>query len=907
MPSKSLPPKDQNLNKAFILPLSEIDAGMVSLVGGKAANLGELIGTGFSVPDGFCITTSAYELMSQNAGLNSIISELNSVNPADIARIEKYADNARASLLSVSIPDMITDAIGDAYHRLVDGDSLPVAVRSSATAEDLPFASFAGQQDTYLNIIGINAVLDAVQHCWASLWTERAVSYRTNLGIDHSSVRLAVIVQCLVNAKVAGVLFSANPLTWKRRQAVINANPGLGEAVVSGAVIPDYFVVNSVTGEIVERRLGDKKLIIQPLSGGGTERLELTAPENKPCLTDDQIKGLIDLGVKVESHYGTPQDIEWAIDDSGQVWLTQTRPITTLYPLPYDAPISDDNLRIYYSLNVSQGMEQPFTPMGKAIFRLLLSSITTYIGFPPRDPLAGPSFLTEGGERLFFDITKALRSSLGQKILIQIIGTAEVRAGAAIQKVAEDPRIAPIYTSKLPFIRRGLFILLRLRIPVYVMQSFVSPKATHSRINNIQNRFSALTQIPKDASPNTCLTMVEQLFFNNMAPLLLSIMPAVLLPGMGSMSFAKKLLGDLATEDEREKVLRALPYNPTTEMNMALWDLTQQVREDSVTMQLALDTPPDQLTRKYFEGTLPPVLQQGMAGFLQSYGHRCVAELDGGLPRWSEDPSPVFGMMINYLRLDKPSLAPDMIFRRSVEEAEAMIIELTRRAKKRNWLRGVMVGFCLKRARNLLGMREIPRFYLALLFGGIRRLLLPVGEKLKQAGRLDSAADIFFLNTQEALAALEGKDLRLLVSERRASYDHEMNRRYVPGILLSDGTEPKIESSTEAEPVTDGMFTGIPASGGKATGKARIILNPDGARLEPGEILVAPSTDPGWTPLFLIAGGLVMEKGGPMSHGAIVARELGIPAVVGVAGATEHIPTGKSVRVDGSKGTVTVL
>src|SRR6266702_559987 len=362
--------------RPLVLPLTTIDASLLPLVGGKAANLGELIKTVLPVPDGFCITTVAYERASQQAGLEPILYELATTNSGDSARLEQCAAAARAALLAVTIPPDIVEAIREAYPA-----PLPVAVRSSATAEDLPFASFAGQQETYLNVIEIDAVLNAVRRCWASLWTDRAVSYRESNHIDARSVRLAVVVQQMVNATVAGVLFTANPLTGRRHQAVIDANPGLGEAVVSGAVNPDHFVVNAASGEVIERHLGEKQLLIRALAGGGTEHIELEEQSKVSSLTDEQIVALAKLGMEVEAHFGTPQDIEWAIDDEGKLWLTQARPITTLLPLPADAPAPEDAVRLYFSAHVAQGVYGPPTPMGLPFIRLLMSSGARLLGF----------------------------------------------------------------------------------------------------------------------------------------------------------------------------------------------------------------------------------------------------------------------------------------------------------------------------------------------------------------------------------------------------------------------------------------------------------------------------------------------------------------------------------------------
>jgi len=316
------------------------------------------------------------------------------------------------------------------------------------------------------------------------------------------------------------------------------------------------------------------------------------------------------------------------------------------------------------------------------------------------------------------------------------------------------------------------------------------------------------------------------------------------------------------------------------------------------------ESPPEQLAHEYRSGTLPPKLQTGLADFLRAYGHRAVAEIDLGLLRWSENPSYIIGVLANYLRLDKPELAPDVQFRRAAREAEEMMAELTRRATRKGRLRGALVGFFLRRARDLAGMREMPKFCIILLFARSRELLWPVGEELAKAGRLESAGDVFFVTLPEARAALAGEDLRPLVRERRATYDQEIRRQRVPRILVSDGTEPTAEQVLDMAGSNDGALRGTPASPGVVTAQARVILDPTDGHLEPGEILVAPSTDPGWTPLFLTAGGLVMEMGGAMSHGAVVAREYGIPAVVGVPDAIERITTGQRITVDGSAGKI---
>jgi phosphohistidine swiveling domain-containing protein len=888
-------------NVKLTLPFDAIDRTALPIVGGKAANLGELTRAGLPMPPGFCVTTATYELVAGGAGLDPILDALAETRPDDTARLAELAGAARASLLTAPVPDDLVQAIVAAYRELGNGPSVPVAVRSSATAEDLLYASFAGQQDTYLNVVGDESVLEAVRHCWASLWTERAVSYRASNGIDHRNVRLAVVVQRMIEASVAGILFTANPLTGRRRQAVIDASPGLGEAVVSGAVNPDHFVVNTVTGEIVERRLGDKRVAVRAAAGGGTQRVELAGNGDRASLEDAQIRALAVLGARVEAHYGAPQDTEWAIDGDGRIWLLQARPITTLFPLPASAPATDDDLRVYFSFNVAQGVYRPLTPMGVQAFRLAASSVASLAGRPPRDPYAGPASFTEAKGRIFLDITSALRSTFGSRLLDRLTRIAEARTTPILRRLAADPRLARVSTPRWPVLRTVLLVLVRGRIPPRVIQALLRPDVARARVARVKAELRALGDMTRDADAAQRLRAVERLLRGFPPRILPGVLP-VFATGLGAYALAGKLLGNLATNEERQLVLRGLPHNPTTEMDLALWALVQEVRADPAVAPVVHQTPPERLAHDYRSGNLPSKLQTGLTSFLRTYGHRGVAEIDLGLPRWSEDPTYILGVLANYLRLDDPELAPDAQFRRAVHEAQKMVADLTRRAARKGRLRGVLVGFLLNRARALAGVREVPKFYAVSVLTRARALLWEIGEELAQSRRLESAEDIYFITLPEAWAALTGTDLHPVVRERRVSYRQELNRRHVPRILLSDGTEPTVEEAVDT--AADGALRGIPASPGAVSAKARVILDPTGARLEPGEILIAPSTDPGWTPLFLTAGGLVMEMGGAMSHGAVVAREYGIPAVVGVPDATDLITTGERITVDGSAGTI---
>jgi rifampicin phosphotransferase len=886
----------------LVLDLAALDAGMLSVVGGKAANLGELIRAGLPVPPGFCITTEAYREVAASAAID--FDALGAVAAGDLQRL---AGQARGAILAATVPLAVARAVIDAYTRL--GADRPVAVRSSATAEDLPFASFAGQQDTYLHVVGADAVLDAVRRCWASLWTDRAVVYRGTNGIDHRSVRLAVVVQRMVDAEVAGVLFTANPVTGRRRQAVIDASPGLGEAVVSGAVNPDHFVVETATGQIVERRLGDKRVEVRALAGGGTQHVERADRADEACLTDDQVRALAALGDRVEGHYGAPQDTEWAIDGQGKLWLTQARPITTLFPLPVrprgrrgpaPEPRTDD-LRVYFCFSVAQGLYRPLTPMGLAAFRVLSSAAARLLGFPVADTLAGSHVYTEAGQRVFVDLTGTLRGSVGRTLFPRVLDVMEARSATVLRQLMEDPRLSVTRRSPLSFLRRALRIAIRYGVPVTVARALARPEAAHDRADRIGADLARRLAPPAAATAAERLDFVERVLGNDVITLGPRLLPAAA-AGLGMLGVAGKLLGDDAQAVELQTALRGLPDNVTTEMDLALWKLASAIRRDEAAARALREESAADLARRFKAGTLPELVQRGLAEFLSQYGHRAVAEIDLGLPRWSDDPTHILGVLANYLRLDDPKQAPDAVFARGAAEAEDMIETLVGRARRRGRLRARLVRFALERARQLAGLREAPKYHMVVALAAVRRELAEVGAELAARGAIAAGDDVFFLDLVEARHALQGGDLRGLVEERRRAYETELRRRHVPRVLLSDGTEP--EALTSAAGPADGALVGTAASAGTVTAVARVILDPVGARLEPGEILVAPSTDPGWTPLFLTAGGLVMEMGGANSHGAVVAREYGIPAVVGVAGATRRIRTGQRIKVDGTAGIV---
>ncbi len=519
------------------------------------------------------------------------------------------------------------------------------------------------------------------------------------------------------------------------------------------------------------------------------------------------------------------------------------------------------------------------------------------IGGTVANPLAGPPAYAEAGQRLFVDVTAVLRSRFGRAALPRVLDVMEARTAAVLRSLFDEPQLSVTRRSPRRLVRRMLRFAVRHRIPPRAAHALARPDAVHRKLDRVPAEVRGRLTLPATATPSERLDLVERFLAEELIPLGPLAMPAAA-AGFAMLGLAGRLLGANLRPGELQTVLRGLPHNVTTEMDLALWQVASHIRHDAAASALLRNAPADDLAARWRAGTLPPVAQHGLTEFLDRYGERAVAEIDLGIPRWSDDPRHILGVVANYLRLDDADVSPEATFAQGARDAERMVEALAGRAGS---LRGPLVRFALRRARQLAGLRELPKYFFVVAFAQLRAHLVAVGEALAAQGSIAAAEDVFFVDLVEARAGLDGADLRETVARRRDAYEAELRRRHVPRVLLSDGTEPEAITASGA---ADGALAGTPASAGVVTGPARVILDPVGARLEPGEILVAPSTDPGWTPLFLTAGGLVMEMGGANSHGAVVAREYGIPAVVGVAQATSRIVTGQSVIVDGTAGTV---
>jgi rifampicin phosphotransferase len=850
-----------------------ITRGDLALAGGKGANLGEMVRAGLPVPPGFTLLTSAYRLFVQQAGIQAEIERLAGTIDADSQQsLDAASARIRALFDQGTVPTEMARAITEAYAAL---GAFPVAVRSSATAEDLPDASFAGQQETYLNIAGTEQVAAAVKRCWSSLWTGRALSYRVKNDIAPGDVALAVVVQKLVAADAAGVMFTVDPISGRRDRMVIEGAWGLGESVVSGVVSPDNWVADGKTGAILGAQVATKRIMTVRTAGGTAERPVPATLQQKPVLEAAHVAALVDLGRRTAAHFGAPQDLEWALAD-GRFYLLQSRPITTLFPLPEPAQPPEAGLRVSVSFGHFQGVLEPITPAG------LCAAGAMSKGFPRlflggKDRGEAPAFFQVAARRIYVDVTSVLRTQAGRTVLSG--NTLETTLGQAVRDLlAGEERLQPVAGGS-PITAINKRVLLTMLSRALAALAFPD-RARRGARRKVEAHLRSLV-----AESHGLKSISDRVRFIRSAAA--SGIPAVVAhtaPLFGpavaiNRQVEQKLKAWSLDPAMLESVGRSLPHNPTTEMDLSLWRLSRTLKA---------------------EGSSPRADHPAVHAFLDQYGHRAVREIDLGIERWRENPEQVLHMLSNYMTQGSGVPDPEAHFQAGATAAEEAIAAIAAQVRaKQGAVQAAFIRWLLHRFRALSGIREWHKSYLVRILAIARQVLKDAGADLVKAGRLDRIDDVFFLD----FADLESsRDLRDLASRNRLDYERELKRRVVPVLITSEG-----EVSYGHPPAQEGMLAGTGASAGVYEGVVRIILNPAGARLEPGEILVAPGTDPAWTPLFLTAGALVTETGGLISHGSVVAREYGIPAVVGVPEVTTRLQTGQRIRVDGGSGLILPL
>jgi phosphoenolpyruvate synthase/pyruvate phosphate dikinase len=871
----------------YVVGLHEVDQTRVAVVGGKGAHLGGLSRIeGIRVPAGFCVTTDAFRrIMLEAPSIDDRLDRLSRLNPDDREAIRTLSAEIRQSIEGVAIPGDVAAAVTDALARL--GEQAAYAVRSSATAEDLPTASFAGQQDTYLNVVGPAAILQHVSRCWASLFTERAVTYRRRNGIDHRKVQMAVVVQQMVFPAAAGILFTADPVTGNRKVAAVDASFGLGEALVSGLVNPDVFKVRD--GEVVAKAVATKQRAIHALSAGGTQEVAIDpARQEQPALTDAQVVRLVQLGRRIEAHFGRPQDIEWCLVD-GDFHIVQSRPITTLFPIPQTGNAEN---HVYVSVGHGQMMTDPMKPLGFSMWQLTAMAP-----------------MHEAGGRLFVDVTRRLASPAGRAGLLEVMGRGDPLIRDALETVLDRGDFVPTLPDASP----GGPPVLGASAPIETDPAIVSELIERSE--------ASLAALRRDIRTFTGPALFEFLLeaFQEHKRVLSDPLnlPAIMAGMEATWWLNDKLREWLGEKNAADTLTLSAPGNVTSEMGLALLDVADVIRPHPEVVAFLRSVENEDFREtgerngRQFLDELPKLAggteaRDAIEAYLDRYGMRCVGEIDITRPRWRERPTTLVPVILDNVKLFEPGAAARRFEHGRQEAANKERDVLSHlRALPDGEQKADETKRMIDQVRTFIGYREYPKYNIVSRYFVYKQALLEEAERLVRANVLADNEDVFYLTFQEFHDVARTNQVDDELVQRRKDAFRSYHALTPPRVLTSDGEA--IDGAYRRDDVPAGGLIGVPVSAGTIEGRARVILDMAQADLEPGDILVTAHTDPSWTPLFLAVAGLVTEVGGLMTHGAVIAREYGLPAVVGVLGATRLIADGQRIRVHGTDGYVEIL
>jgi phosphohistidine swiveling domain-containing protein len=848
----------------LVAGLKDLTAAHTALAGGKGANLGELVRAGFTVPNGFVITTAAYAILLDETGLGATLARLLYDNVLNDNDDDDDDDGAaiRSAFTGTSMPAAIRTEILAAYRKL---GAPPVAVRSSATAEDLPGAAFAGQQDTFLNVIGEDALLTAVTNCWASLWTDRAISYRKRRGIDPRDVAIAVVVQEMVSAEAAGVMFTANPVTGARDEIVVDAARGLGEAVVAGLVTPEHYVLGP-SDEVREWSPAEQEVEIRSDAGGGTSE-SASAQSTDRILSPERLSELAGIARRAAEHFGRPQDLEWAVAD-GTVFVLQTRPMTALPSQPGSKP------------EIQQRRATELPPAHLNAFQKKLGPFFAEMFQVRPYPLDVDGWLKHG----IIAMLHRMAWSVGVKFpgLSKLLPEED---GLVVRLVPPIPH---------PTLKTlGAPISIAFRVRRYAPALWTQDDRFLAFLRNVAEVKSV---DPRELSWPQLLARVRRIFAvtGAIADLRISYLPASFLPqlplrllllALGKQHLASPLIAGAETR--------------TTQANRGLEGLAAEVRQTPA-LALAFDQlQPAELLHRLSSDPVLGEFNRKFRAFLDEYGHReTVSLVLSSTPTWSDAPEVVLGL-ISVLRAARPP---------TVDQTGNAMRELTAHPALRNdWLRRQTLA-AVERSKIGTAFRDDSHFYLTLLLPALRGTFLEMGERLRRVGVLDEAADVFHLRFEDLTGMADGASLSPADQHRYCALasSRAAKRAELEGVPLLD-LDLLFADRRKAPSVDDGVLvTGLGSSRGSATGPVRIIRDAaEFGSLRSGEILVCPYTNPAWTPLFQRAAAVVVDTGGMGSHAAIVAREYGIPAVMGTRNGTSVLVDGQRVTVDGTSGGVT--
>jgi phosphoenolpyruvate synthase/pyruvate phosphate dikinase len=867
---------------AYILDFQEIDITKVAVAGGKGANLGELSGIdGIQVPQGFCITTEVYkEIVGNNETFHALLDQLSTLKATDRKEISETSAKIRKEIEAAAIPEGVDQEITRYLEQL--GADNAYAVRSSATAEDLPTASFAGQQDTYLNITGKKAILHAISKCWASLFTDRAVTYRLQNGFDHKKVYLSVVIQQMIFPDVAGIMFTADPVTSNRKVLSIDASFGLGEALVSGLVNADLYKVNN--GRITGKKISAKQLAIYAVKEGGTKEQEIPrGKQHKQALTDEQILQLERIGRKIEAHFGSPQDIEWCLADD-TFYIVQSRPITTLFPIP---AANDQENHVYLSVGHNQMMTDAMKPLGLSFFVLSTS----------------PHMRIAGG-RLFVDITLQLATPDSRKKMIATLGQSDPLTKDALMTI----------NRRKQFIRsspdnKGTF-------PAYIDKvlpwSHLAPFENNPAIvaDLIKHNQTMAATLKQDIQTKSGTELFD--FIQESIPQLKHALnnsqswEVIKIALYAAAWINKKMLKWLGEKKAADVLAQSVPNNITSEMGLALLDVADAIRPYPEVVDYLQQVKGDNFLNELVKFNGGQEAREVITAFLQKYGMRCVGEIDITKTRWSEKPSTLLPLILSNVKNFAPN-AGQRKFEQGLQEALKKEQDLLDRLKQLpdGKRKASETKRMISLLRNLIGYREYPKYGMVTRYFLYKQALMKEAEQLVKASVIQEKEDINYLTFEELREVVRTHQLDEQLIQKRKDEYRSYEKLTPPRVITSDGEI--ITGRYKRENLPAGAIVGLAVSSGVIEGRARVILNMEDADIEDGDILVTAYTDPSWTPLFVSIKGLVTEVGGLMTHGAVIAREYGLPAVVGVEHATRLIKDGQRIRVHGTEGYVEIL
>ncbi|MFI1942449.1 rifamycin-inactivating phosphotransferase [Streptomyces virginiae] len=864
----------------YVRDLRQVDPTRVAVVGGKGAHLGALSRIdGVHVPDGFCVTTDAFRrIMALAPSIDDQLDRLSRVDPDDRQAVRTLSERIRRTIEEVVVPDDVAAAITGALARF--GEQAAYAVRSSATAEDLPTASFAGQQDTYLNVVGPAAILRHISRCWASLFTERAVTYRRRGGIDHRTVLMAVVVQRMVFPQASGILFTADPVTGDRKVATVDAGFGLGEALVSGLVNPDVFRVRD--GEVVARAIAAKERAVHALPAGGTREVAVDArQQEQPALTDAQAVSLAALGRRIEAHFGRPQDIEWCLVD-GDFRIVQSRPITTLFPIP---EAGDEENHVYVSVGHGQMMTDPMKPLGYSMWQL-----TAMVP------------MHEAGGRLFVDVTRRLASPASRAGLLDALGKGDPLVRDALETVLEREDFVPSLPDAGPGGPPAGTPAGAAPAPIATDPAIVTELIERSRAS-----IAALERDIRTKTGPELFDFLLEAFEEHKRVLGDPLSMQAIMAGMEATWWLNDTLQEwLGEKNAADTLTLSAPDNVTSEMGLALLDVADVVRPLPEVVAFLREAEGDDFLEELAKVAGGSEARDAIEAYLDRYGMRCVGEIDITRPRWRERPATLVPVLLDNVRIFEPGAAERRFEdgRLKAQKKEQDVLSRLRALpdgdRKADETRRM-----IERVRTFIGYREYPKYGIVGRYFVYKQALLKEAERLVRAGVLPEREDCFYLTFQELRDVVRSNRVDDGLIQRRKEAFRSYHELTPPRVLTSDGEALSGAYRREDAPV--GALIGLPVSAGTVEGRARVVLDMAEADLEAGDILITTFTDPSWSPLFVGIAGLVTEVGGLMTHGAVIAREYGLPAVVGVERATSLIRDGQRIRVHGTDGYIEIL